>query len=435
MQPYSQVAKTQDSLSLLLIAALAIVFLPTTGTSDVCDWLGWAQNIADNGLVKGYIVNHHEHPPFFSVLLYLVILLAKITGLAPFYALKISFLAFLLLTLGIIHQWSGRNTEKTLVFFIPLAYSCLALSYMDIYFTPFFLLAIYFTCKEKPAAAAFFFILSALIKSPPLIVAPFIVIYAYSYFLTRYNKVQAAQQFCLRVLLPAAALLLPTYLVFGNEYVEAFSRSFWHNCLSCNALNFNRLLPIMQYNFITDQSMLSALLRQTRLDTSYNASNDLLFVIAKILFFTFYGLTLARFLFVRKSISNLLLFCILGHFSYFTFSKGVHENHLYLSMLLAMCLAIIDKRFNTLALNICLIASLNLFLNYGVNGMPLTLWWDKSFYPNEVPSLSWLNAGYPFDNTLLMSIFNTAYFLVFWLVVMLSRDPPPEKSTPSPITL
>lgn len=49
---------------------------------------------------------------------------------------------------------------------------------------------------------------------------------------------------------------------------------------------------------------------------------------ARCLFLFFYLLALVFFIRRDKTIQNLLLFSLLGHFAYFMFSIGVHENHL-----------------------------------------------------------------------------------------------------------
>ncbi len=429
MQNSDAMQNTQSLLALALLGILCIIFLPTTGTSDVCDWLDWGRNVYENGLAKGYAMNRHEHPPFFSVLLYAAMALADATGMAPFYGLKITFLVALLASMCIIHCWSQRNTAITILFFIPLAYSCLSLSYMDIYFTPFFLLSLYFVHRQKPVIAIAFFIAAALIKSPPLIIAPFLLVYLYCHFRKIHHTWQTTLSKTLQALLPSVVIAtLVTYSIFGNEPVAALLRGFGHNCLSCNALNFNRLSPVLAYNFSTGQNLWDTLLYKTVWVESYKQSDTLLYGIAKLLFAGFYLSSLLVFMRRKKDTETLLIFCLLGHFAYFTFSKGVHENHLYLSMLIAICLSLINPRYLVLALNISLIHSLNLFLSYGMNGMPLALWWDKSFYPNDVPSLSWLNTGYPIDSPLLMSMFDTLYFLVFWLFAICIH---PTRSSPS----
>jgi hypothetical protein len=422
MQDFKALARLQSLLALAMMALLAIIFLPTTGTSDICDWLDWGRNVYENGLVKGYVINHHEHPPYFSVILYVAFALAKFVGLAPFYGLKILFLLFLCVSVGILYIWSNRNAALTLIFFVPLAYSCLALSYMDIFFTPFFLASVYFLSKEKLLPAAIFFACASMVKYPVLIVAPFFLAYGIFLSIKKTSSITgAAQHIAVNAVLPAAAILLITYTIFGVEPLHALIRGFGHNCLSCNAMNFNRLSSVIQYDFYTDQNLWTAILRKTALVSSYNQSDEILYTIAQAGFIAFYAITFITFLLREKSIQTFLVFSITGHFCYFILSKGVHENHLYLSMLLAMCLAIIDSRFLAMALNIILISSLNLFVNYGINGMPLDLWWDKSFYPNEVPSLGWLHAGYPFDKNIILSLFDTAYFFMFWLFVVFSR--------------
>lgn len=441
MHGYSRITKLQSLLALALITLLAVIVLPTTGTSDVFDWLDWGKNVYENGLVNGYVINHHEHPPFFSAILYSAMAISNALAIYPFYGLKITFLAFLLASIAVIYFWSNRNSATVVIFSIPLIYSCLSLSYMDIYFTPFFLLSMYFISREKPVPATIFFMFAALIKFPPLIIAPFLITYSYCHFKKlSTSQLGAIKKFLIHIILPSTLLIFITYLIFGNELFLSLLRSFSHNCISCNALNFNRYSQLIIYNFLTDQSMVSALLNKTLLveiqPITQNFFNEMPYTIAYILFPFFYISVFIKFLLQPKSPQALLMFCLLAHLSYFTFSKGVHENHMYLSMLLAISLSLMDEKNFILALNICLISSINMFVYYGVNGMPLNLWWvnDGSMYSSDAPSLNWLATGqYPFDKELSLSLFQTAYFLAFWSGMMFlpkSSNPTSTQSAP-----
>ena len=172
-----------------------------------------------------------------------------------------------------------------MMFFFPLAYSCMTLSYMDIYFTQLFLLSIYFISKEKITYAAISFMAATLIKLPPLIVAPFFLIYAFSYIKEKSaTKKVAILNFFIKVIFPTGAMLLITLAIFGNEIYLAMERAFGHNCLSCGALNFNQLFPVLLYEVSTDQNIFLAFTKDTNWLIPYKQNDSLVYSIAFITF-------------------------------------------------------------------------------------------------------------------------------------------------------
>src|SRR5262249_40600305 len=62
---------------------------------------------------------------------------------------------------------------------------------------------------------------------------------------------------------------------------------------------------------------------------------------------------------------------ILGYLAYFTFNVGVHENHLFLPIILGLFLAAQNRSYLPLALATALIANLNLLVFYGIDGKGL----------------------------------------------------------------
>jgi hypothetical protein len=400
--------------SLLLLTVFAtIALLPSFGSIDMNIWLFWGENPYLHGLVDGYALNAHEHPPGLSILLWLAFHLAALLGIAPYLGIKLTFLPFLFASSAIVYHWSKRNYLFTIFFHAMLSYSCMALSYIDIYFAPFFLLALYWLQKEKFKMALLSFTAACLLKYPPLIVAPFFLFFCF-YFNSQKNTGSLKNIFSclLPALLLAAAVLLP----FGAEPVKALQRAFQHSLLSAQALNLNWIIgrvllasgdiPVVLQG---DQSL--QLLNATQIPSAVK-------ILSRLLFGFFYGSALWVFLKREKNIDNLLLAALTGHFAYFMFAIGAHENHLFLSCLLTTALACRNTQYLPLAAGVWLLSSSNLFLFYGIDGHPVELF--RGIETDAVTG-SPLYAPYPVDIRLLAALFNVAYFLILCACVL--RNP------------
>ncbi|HQQ62622.1 MAG TPA: hypothetical protein PLF22_03520 [Pseudomonadales bacterium] len=406
--------------SMLVILALLMTaaFFPGFGTNDIWIWQGWGENAFNNGLVEGYRLNQHEHPPGLTVLLWSACYLADFLRLPVFYGIKISFLPFLFASTFIIYGWSQRNLLATLFFHGIFSYTCLALCYIDIYITPFLLLAFYKFEKQKTAQGMLAFAIACLIKYPALIVLPFVL----SFILFRATESESGKSrvmACIQAIMPACIMAGLVLLMFGHEPLYALQRAFQHNILSAQALNLNWIIGRYLLLFTHTPHMASSLDPATFMiaDKQFPA---VIKTGARGLFLLFYLLALVFFFRRSKSTENLLVFALLGHFAYFMFSIGVHENHLYLSCLLAMALFCCKPATLPIAIGICLISSINMFFFYGMDGhMP-------EIFPAHNPALdhydlgadTWKNAGYPFDIRLLLAIFNLLYFFALWADVI-----------------
>jgi hypothetical protein len=278
-------------------------------------------------------------------------------------------------------------------------FGSLNLSYMDILVAPFLLAGLHQLRQRRYARFTWLYIAACSIKYPPLIIAPFLLVHVTAQLRQDCGaSVGAIGKRLLAVwFLPwlmAALLLLG---VFGLEPIHALLRTLGHHELTNNALNFNWTMDA--------------------LDPAFDRA-----ALAQTLFLCFYAGSLLAYLGRRKTFENLLLHSILGHLSYFSFAVGVHENHLFLSTLLAVFLACSASSFVPLALNLCLISTLNMFEFYGTTGMNADMWWPKGALEDRTDvDLAWSRAGYPFDHRCLLAVFNTLYCLVTWTSVVLDR--------------
>jgi hypothetical protein len=410
---------------MVFLAAATFLFV---GTEDAEEWLRWADNVNQHGLIAGYQLNAHEHPPLLSLLFLLATNAGEFFGLHTYYGLKLGLLLFLSASTVIIYYWSERKLEFTFYCYLSLLLSSLCLSYIDILFCPFILLAFYFISKEKIAFGVFFFTAATFIKYPPIIIAPFLAFYLIHLKLQKqYSSNFLIRQFLVDLLLPVMLIVIPVFVFFGMEPVYALQRAFEHSILSAQAFNFNwivtrfiQIFPGMEFSpqgwELND--------RYIWLKTEWS------FVLLRITVSVFYLSLFAAFLSKPKNIESLLLFCIAGHMTYFVFNHGVHENHLFLSCILAIALACINPQFKPMAITVSFISSVNLIAFYGFNGNPIHIWPDWYLKTCVVTSESPLNAicnlsnAYRpyFDLKLLLAFFNVFYYFRLWTHLVIKRD-------------
>lgn len=414
----------QRDIIMLVVLALLITaaFFPSLGTTDINVQLSWGNNTYKHGIVEGYALNQHENPPGLTCILWAVYKLAALFGIYVFYAIKVSFLPFLFASTVILYRWSKGNLPVTLFFYAILTYSCMTLSYVDIYFTPFLLLAFYMLHRGKSAQGMFAFTLACFIKYPPLIIFPFFIVFIIFLYVKHVDENSMRRQSYYSLLLPSGLLLILTFLVFGLEPLKALQRGvFGHNMLNAQALNLNWIIKrIIQLTTDTIPMV-------SRFNPIVNIIGDsqidgTIKIISRVLFGGFYLSAFLLFLKRKKSLENLLLFSLLGHFSYFMFSIGVHENHLYLSCLLTAALFCINPAYLYLAVGLSAISSINMFFFYGIDGRHIPMIFPPLNPKTCAYDPSWMNACYPFDIRLLLAIFNLGYFLSLWAVIIDKRQ-------------
>lgn len=403
--------KTQQVMAFGLMAALAVVFYPSFGTWDILIWLRWAGEIADHGLVSGYSINPLEYPPLGFVVLHWATILSELSGIHHFYTIKLTLLIFLFATTAILYRLTDRDIGATFFYYVVLLLTSLALSYLDIYLAPFLLLAFEAFRKERWQLGILLYTIAVLIKYAPLIFAPFLVLLILSNPI-----VGSARHFTkiLQLIWPSALLVLVVLIVFGYEPINALTRSFGQTDLSSNALNFNWVQTRVIQIFLSGKDLMQ----------TYNMDSQLLrnpplwaAVMARTLFAVFYLSSLVFFWRGNRRYEDFLIFSLLGCFSYFMFNIGVHENHLFVGVLLAIALANAQPAFRTLAINVCLISSMNLFAFYSYNGELPNLW-RGAVESGWQGANAWMNGGPPFDFRLLLAFFNVIFFLSLWFSVV-----------------
>jgi len=393
-----------------LVAVITVVFFRSQGTHDLDTWLTWGKHAYEHGIVDGYAMDGNLYPPLADVLIWLSYSLAMLIGIAPVYTIKFSLLIFLLVTTTIFYHWSNKNTPATLCFYSAMLVSSLGLAYLDIYFAPALLFSLYRLQQGKISQFLFFFTLACLIKFPPLMIAPFFLIYIISHHWRKKQTHTNTEILNWKSLAPAFGLLIVILFLFGKTLVLALLKATQAPWLSAWALNFNWIVTRIFLQNGWGQAY------PPGLDPNVAIMNPVPKVaqqIASGLYLFFFSEILLLFILRKKTFEKLLLTAMLGSFSYFMFSTGVHENHLFLASLLAMALFCINPKFLYLGFGILLISSLNMFVFYGVSGNN-----TGGFLFHE--NMSSPTYSYWTDAPLLIAYGNVIYFLVLWFCTALS---------------
>jgi Gpi18-like mannosyltransferase len=407
----SSANKALQSASCILLAVLvALIFARSPGTSDFNYWRLWTRNALIHGLVNGYSANNDYYPPLAAVFLFGASKLSDRPDIDPFGPIKLAIFVFLLLSAVVTWLWT-RDLKITLILYFALLLDSVALGYIDIFFAPFLLLSLWMLQERRLLWFSVFFTLSFLTKWQPIILAPFVGLYALNMGRVLYWRRIELKRFFSRVILPAVALIGLIIIIFGYRPVErAFKLSLTDPYLSGNALNLNWIITYFMH--VGQPARYGGL--QNGIASLVTDAPDVLTIVPRLLFYGFYGISIVLLFRREKTFENLLIFATLGVLSYYTFNVGVHENHLFLATILASLMFWLDVRFRIMSVILMLISNINMFLFYGVDG---TL-----HFPRTVGGL---------DMALPLATFNVFFFFYFlWFAVVQSRST--ERLEPSP---
>lgn len=343
--------------------ALAVLWFPLVGTTDVVDRLMWMNDIADRGVRDAFRTSYAQYPPLSFVLLAAPTGFARAFALDPLVAYKASLAVALALT-GVVCAWWTRRGLAAGLLTLALTPGTMALGYNDVYYLPPLLLALW--AGERRRFGMFIALLAAaaLVKWQPLALAPPLLLYiAFALRGENAGRLPQSGRFA-RAMLPGALICAAVLLVFGMETVHALLRAGADPYLSGNAPNANWLLglllrawqpdvyaanplPYQQYVVVTDRSLL---------------------LLPKAVCAAAYGWVLFRFWHGGRTYGDALFAALLGYLAYWLFNTGVHENHLIPAVVFAAALWAREGRLWWLFAALALLLNLNLWLFYGFDG-------------------------------------------------------------------
>jgi hypothetical protein len=364
----------QHTLLKVMLAALALLlawlWLPAPGTTDVPIFLRWAAAAAISARASFETFYTLGYPPLGFVFLSGAAWLGQALHTDLFTGYKLSLLLCLVLTSGLFWLWT-RHFYLSLGLFLALLPNAMAYGYTDIYFATLFVGALWALYHNKLALFTLLYGGACLVKWQPLVLAPFVALYLLTPPPRADAQPQRARQQARRlggrVLLPAALLALGTLAIFGKPVLAALATGLSNNFLSGQALNLNwivtwgiRKLDPRWFGGLTDGLIVP-------IDTpDWHA-----LLWSKVLFWLAFLPTVLAFGLSRKTYDDLILFGLGGYLTYFMLNTGVHENHLFLAVILAAVLAWRQSAHLLTFATWALVANVNMFIFYGADGSGL----------------------------------------------------------------
>lgn len=330
----------------LAVAAIAgsLVFLRMPGAGDAeMFWLPWIKHVEQSGPIAAYSLSGTDYPPLIFVP-FALIAAAQRFGISAFLALKLSLWICTWLTVGLFFM-TTRSTGRAALLAAVVVVPSVALAYLDVYAMPTLILAIWLIRKERFSIGLLLLTATCLIKWQPLLLAPPFVIYAWHHLGARK---------AIRSMAPSVMFVAVCAVVVGPENIlAAFERVGVQTVLSFLAMNaywvLSRLMQFGQGGFDPTVAQMYEL-----------SATAILFL--KLAFVAVYLRALIRF--QPRSFEACLESAVTGVLIYFTFSPGVHENHLLTALVPAVWLIPVRRRY----LGVALFAGLNILMFYGVSG-------------------------------------------------------------------
>jgi hypothetical protein len=355
------------SASVVILVLLSLSFALAPGTADMDRWQLWARNMDRLGVSEGYSVNHGDYPPYAAVILLGARRLGAEYDVPTLVSIKLAILGFLLLTTTILYLWT-RSFWLAVLSHVSLLLGTVALGYLDAFFAPALIVSLWALKERRLVLFAFSYSAACLIKWQPTIIAPFIALHLWNLLYGPYESPPTERRSTGRILIPVAAVVAPTVLLFGiapiwGALVNATSHSF----LSGNALNINWILTHWLHVYRPAQF---GGLEQGQ--AAYIRTSLPSIVLApRLLFYATFAIAILAYSKREKTFEQLVHWSLLGYLSYFMLNTGVHENHLFIAVLLSIVLFWTNAEHRWLMLLVTLASNLNLLVFYGVTGTGL----------------------------------------------------------------
>lgn len=383
-------------IALLTMIMVSLTLFNSPGMGDMNYWNTWLDYARQYGLREGFRMQVDVAPPFGLIL---QIAMQRIwPGLSNFVVLRLVNTFYLFFSAFVVHLLY-KNAKVTLISFWGLILSA-NLGYLDIELVPFIVLAFYFLSKEKYVLSSIFFSVACLIKFQPLVIMPFIVIYFVDVLDAEEKKfkLHISIKNMMQMTIPAILLGGGVLLIYGKELINTLYRALFANgyAICPNGLNLGW---VIQYWIEKYHADLFGPLDNGRIWIIWSVPSS--YRSFSYIFVLIYALTAIIMLLHRKKDYALLLKCsLVGYTAYFVYKYGVHENHLFIGMILMMLLYIKEPSktnyYRMIMYNV--IFNINLYVFY-VMGFGRVI-------------------GGVLDPTLILAIFNVIYLSITmgWLI-------------------
>lgn len=357
------------------------------GMGDVESYyLYWIKRMEIFGIVGAYkqVGGFDQYPP---LAVFTAFLIKQILNVTYLIAWKLAGSMSLLFTALICHQITKSKWISQLPIFF-LGVPTILYGYADIHVAPFLLFSLSLLIKERYFLSGILFAVSCLFKWQPMIM--FAAIVLYMLFKKRYRKT-------IEFSLGAAAIALITVIVYG-WYNPA--KSIWLSSLnhyfSAWGPNLNWIVTwILSIYFPEKLSGLGIWGGGPGSGGSFASlkgdPKKGLFLITKGIFYFAYLIQILLYIFKTSATElNVLRLAAASSLVYWQFSTGVHANHIFFLMPLAILLCWKKNEYIMPFTIIFLLVNLNLIRALGYDGIGSGNWPDIIFGINPSLILSFL---------------------------------------------
>jgi len=377
---------------IVLLSLITLSFFHSPGTGDVKYWLQWMKIYDTQGPFMGFETTQWDYPPFSSIILFGTARMSHLFSTDYFTSLKLSLTLFLVISSIIFWVWT-RDFFITVILHLSLLLNSVLLVYIDIFFAPWFILALMAIKERRMTAFTIFYSIACLIKWQPIVIAPFLLLYILNIKQITDIKEIDLKVLLINILLPFSVIILITLLLYKMYFLMSFITGVTTKYLSGDALNFSWIMTYFLHVFYPD---IFGPLKDGQSGFLITSSLKVL-TIPKALFLIFYTGVFLSFLKQNKTFENLIYYSLIGYLAYFIFNTGVFENHLFLASILAVILFFLNKEHLMISIFIIIMSNLNLIIFFGTDGKGLSF--------SRVVGV---------DITLLLSLLNVAFFLLIW---------------------
>jgi hypothetical protein len=323
------------------------------------------------GPVEGYRYNPYDYPPGTKTLLGLAGKAGDAIGLSRPNSLKLLLLTFQAMTALVALALTGDILLAGALWLFTTT-SAIGQGYLDILYAPFLVVSLIGLQRNRPLQAWGLLLVCCAIKPQPLVLLPF-----YAVHLTGLGGLEDVRRLARDSRTWGAAIwtviaVLLLVVTFGRtqetrqwSVVQAVEKATAHKEISGNAMNVGWIGAYI-YQVAHHRELGPALER----DSTWR--NPIKVVAAAIVAWILWLQTR-----LPKTPHTALLSLLGGYLAYFTFNAGVHENHLFIAMIVALFLATMPDELRTgwsrtrelsLTVGVVAFAHLNPLLFFGWRG-------------------------------------------------------------------
>src|SRR5258706_9591036 len=348
-------------LTLAFVFALAFSMWLDLGTGDVALFVAKVRSATRFGAVADFSLSPDlGYPPLACALLAVPGTLAAALRMDDFAAFKLFLLVFHVLATGIIYAIS-RSLLIAIAFAAALTVSAMQLGYLDILCAPFIFMGLWLMREDRPVAGLLFYTVAILIKWQPLIIAPFIVMYAFRPRGLPQSLMLLGRRDVWITLGMLAAIVIVLRVVYGHALAASLSGSTQNGMiwLAPNGLNLPFLCGMI-YRLFADPATIPLSIR----DGIYIRYHPSIYLTFRSFFALFYVALLLAALCIGNDRKRVLLLSIGAFWSYVTLSTGVHENHLAVAVFVSFFAVATDRSAWPVAVITAILFNFNLLLFY-----------------------------------------------------------------------